>query len=613
MSRRKREVPRKLRRVARAKPYWTTKDRKAVKLYQGNVLDVLRKLPAQSVHMVMTSPPYWGLRDYGTDKTKELGSEKTPEEYIDRMVEIFSEVRRVLRNDGTVWLNLGDTYGGGSPGRNDVDRKYPGQNKSSRLRTENSRKANTKGTKAGNLVGIPWRVALALQADGWVLRQDIIWCLSGATWVYVRSQKGDMPMMIKDLARLDPGTVKMWDGKEWVQLLGVSRTPRDGREVKLTLRSGETISCSAKHKFPTKNQGLVKAEGLSIGDCLTQSTLPEPDDLKSPIHIDVDAAWLAGLYLAEGWGAENHQSNKFGLSGHRKEYARWNRVFKIVRSYGGHATLRMKGNNQTISIHGKVVTSIIRELIAGKTSKDKHFNPCVWKYSNQFLQSLMEGYLHGDGSTDKENRRIRLGFTRNHGLARDIRVACARLGWVLTLKPCIGVFDGREFPGFRGEIRKTRSGHLNEKDRCEITDICASHAGPGKFMYDVGVAGDSHLFTLASGVVTHNSKPNPMPEPVRNRCTKSHEYLFLLAKRGGYFYDAEAIKEKSIDRESLEGRTVRNRKAIHAANVIPNDQGITTLRQYQRVKHTQHATNDQYGLSLLMLMVVLTLLRSLLS
>ena len=117
-------------------PYWTTSDRETVKLYQGDVLQVLKALPSESVHCVVTSPPYWGLRDYGIDKTMELGSEKNPDCldwakgvncaendwqsacFVCRMVLVFREVCRVLRNEGTLWLNFGDTYASGNYGGN---------------------------------------------------------------------------------------------------------------------------------------------------------------------------------------------------------------------------------------------------------------------------------------------------------------------------------------------------------------------------------------------------------------------------------------------------------------------------------------------------------------
>ncbi len=162
-----------------------------VRLYLGDVRTVLRGLPAQCVHSCITSPPYWGLRDYKTGSSLELGSEKTPEEFVANLVAVFREIHRVLRDDGTVWLNLGDTYSAGKRG---------GNQKTEQEHLKNVARANDKGytvggwgksseegqgiagrntigcdLTAGNLVGIPWRVALALQADGWILRQDVIW------------------------------------------------------------------------------------------------------------------------------------------------------------------------------------------------------------------------------------------------------------------------------------------------------------------------------------------------------------------------------------------------------------------------------------------------------
>jgi len=159
-------------------------DESGVTLYHGHVVDVLRSMPDESVNCCVTSPPYWGLRDYGTAEweggraecdhkvttgqlpgadasvcrkcgatriDQQIGLESTPGEYVAKMVEVFREVRRVLRKDGTLFLNLGDSYAA-HPGPRCAD-----------------------GLKAKDLVGIPWRVAFALQADGWWLRSDIIW------------------------------------------------------------------------------------------------------------------------------------------------------------------------------------------------------------------------------------------------------------------------------------------------------------------------------------------------------------------------------------------------------------------------------------------------------
>jgi site-specific DNA-methyltransferase (adenine-specific) len=193
-------------------------------IYQGDARAVLHRMPAESVHCVVTSPPYWGLRDYGTATWEggdagcdhrhqlggegessakqntsagmqtvayrdvcrkcgatrldaQLGLERTPEEYVAAMVDVFREVRRVLRDDGTLWLNLGDSYnntdkwgGGQNPGKHTIadDGHVPSHD-------VGKRKPPPSGLKPKDLVGIPWRVAFALQADGWYLRSDIIW------------------------------------------------------------------------------------------------------------------------------------------------------------------------------------------------------------------------------------------------------------------------------------------------------------------------------------------------------------------------------------------------------------------------------------------------------
>ncbi len=146
-----------------------------VTIYQGDALDVLRELPSESVHCCVTSPPYWGLRDYGIDG--QLGLEKTPEEYVGKMVEVFREVKRVLRKDGTCWVNMGDGYansGNQVTGYNEPDWIKTGGRCEGGKRTIVGRTC----LKPKDLIGMPWRLAFALQADGWWLRPDIIWAKS---------------------------------------------------------------------------------------------------------------------------------------------------------------------------------------------------------------------------------------------------------------------------------------------------------------------------------------------------------------------------------------------------------------------------------------------------
>ncbi len=151
-------------------------DRWLNKIINAGCLEALRQIPDKSIHCCVTSPPYWGLRDYGVPG--QLGLEKTPEEYTAKMVEIFREVRRVLRDDGTLWLNLGDSYAGSGCGTNDYRTEASRSiNKSDKMYCKKppQQKIVSGDIKAKDLLGIPWRVAFALQADGWYLRQDIIW------------------------------------------------------------------------------------------------------------------------------------------------------------------------------------------------------------------------------------------------------------------------------------------------------------------------------------------------------------------------------------------------------------------------------------------------------
>lgn len=157
-------------------------------LLQGDAITVLRTLPNESVHCCITSPPYWGLRDYGV--AGQIGLEATPEEFVAKMVEVFREVRRVIRKDGTCWVNLGDSYAQ-SGGQQKAESLEVLQDRAKRKGYDvggwgakqkdgqgiEGRAANTavSGLKPKDLCGIPWRVAFALQADGWWLRQDIIW------------------------------------------------------------------------------------------------------------------------------------------------------------------------------------------------------------------------------------------------------------------------------------------------------------------------------------------------------------------------------------------------------------------------------------------------------
>lgn len=135
-------------------------------LLEGDALHALTCLPDESVQAVVTSPPYWGLRDYGIQG--QIGLEAALSQYLNRLVAVFNEARRVLRNDGVFWLNIGDGYTSGNRGWRAPDKKNP-------ARAMSVRPDTPEGLKPKDLIGVPWRLAFALQEDGWYLRSDIIW------------------------------------------------------------------------------------------------------------------------------------------------------------------------------------------------------------------------------------------------------------------------------------------------------------------------------------------------------------------------------------------------------------------------------------------------------
>ena len=135
-------------------------------LIRGNAADALDILPSSSVQTIITSPPYWSLRDYGVER--QVGRDDSLDIYIDSVVQTFRNARRVLKEDGTAWLNVGDVYTSGN-------RRYRAPDRKNKSRTMSVRPPTPDGLKPKDLIGVPWRLAFALQNDGWWLRSEVIW------------------------------------------------------------------------------------------------------------------------------------------------------------------------------------------------------------------------------------------------------------------------------------------------------------------------------------------------------------------------------------------------------------------------------------------------------
>ena len=315
-------------------------------LLQGDVLDALQTIPDGVVHMCVTSPPYFGLRDYGTGtweggdpdcdhrqqlggegatSTKQnssagtqtlayrdacgkcgatrtdqqLGLEATPEEYVARMLEVFREVHRVLRSDGTCWLNLGDSYASGQVGRDDAERKFPSLHKEQEVSAPRRQTRKTL-IRSKNLVGIPWRVAFALQADGWILRSDIIWEKPNVMPESVRDRPTKSHEHIFLLAKqsryyFDQESVR----EPYTSVDNRKVTTVKGKEGSIQHRDGERWPGSGRNirdvwKIPTKGFSAVR-EGLSgtiytrSADCPKHGLAADPESWRRAAHDEPPA------------------------------------------------------------------------------------------------------------------------------------------------------------------------------------------------------------------------------------------------------------------------------------------------------------------------------------
>lgn len=183
-------------------------------LHTGDALTVLRSLPEASVHTCVTSPPYWRMRDYQVDG--QYGLEPTIEAYLARQLEVFREVRRVLRPDGTLWLNMGDRYSSGGRGGHagDVAPRAAHYSRKNGILGANTWQSPPPGFKDKELLGLPWRLALALQADGWWLRADCIWHKPNAKPESVKDRPGSAHEYVFLLAKSESYYYDWWAVRE---------------------------------------------------------------------------------------------------------------------------------------------------------------------------------------------------------------------------------------------------------------------------------------------------------------------------------------------------------------------------------------------------------------
>lgn len=353
------------------------------RIYHGDTRDLLKNLPDESVHCCVTSPPYWGLRDYGVDG--QIGLEKTPEEFVESMVLLFREVRRALKPEGTLWLNLGDSYSGVFSGNNGYQ-----DGRSNRI--ERRGPGKVLGLKPKDLVGIPWRVAFALQADGWWLRQDIIW-----------AKPNPMPESVRD---------RCTKSHEYIFLLSKSER---------YFYDNESIKEATGEKGPAKYfRGGAYCDGNKGNALLGKRTVSGNTKVKVP------SGWETGPGSHEKDKIGNYYKGKHSKMGKQFSGRRMIENTKRARAAGGDHDSPF-GNKRNKRSVWMVATHPYKKAHFA-TFPPKLIEPCILAGCPK--DGVVLDPFFGSGTTGfvaRENNRNFIGFELNKDyikIAED-RIRCA--------------------------------------------------------------------------------------------------------------------------------------------------------------------------------------------
>jgi hypothetical protein len=564
------------------------------RLLVGDVFERMATLDDHSFDLIVTSPPFLALRSYlpdgHPDKAKEIGSEPTPADYLDTLLALTAEWRRLLAPHGSIAVELGDTYSGsggaggdyGDQGLRAGQAKFDGSGRRNRpadvaagilaptKRPGPDQRDDIEGwplAKSLTLVPELYPACLAYgrnlltgepsPAGRWRIRNLKPWirCLDIDTVVYVRTPTGDRPMRLLHLdQQFALGKFKLWNGTRWTEVVGTQTSTAEDA-IELEFRTGERVACTRDHRWPIEAPGvgrkMLRADELTVGDVVPQTRLPD-GALSEPTGLpNDDIGWLVGVFLGDG---SFDSRDRIQIAGHRVlDASRADRLARIAADYDGTCSVYEHGNEDggnrgNVVVRSKVLAAAIRRYIGGDNARNKHLTDAAWRRSDVFLRSLLMGYLESDGHYDEPNDRWRLGFTDNRWLARDLRTIAARLGASCIVRrwgPVAPDERGGSWAGattfrHRGEIRfghRGIDGRSQPKPRGEIVAI---HQSKRRTFIDVAVADAPHLFALASGLLTHNS--NPPVGALGDKERPATSYITVACVGASRWFDLDAVR-----------------------------------------------------------------------
>ena len=503
-----------------------------------------------------------------------LGLEPTIELYVEHMVTVFREVRRVLRSDGTLWLNIGDCYATSFFSHSSIrsiaqsmgDWCKEGQRLPKADRTKRGAADSMAGLKPKDLIGMPWRVAFALQAQGWWLRSAIVWakgvsfcptysgsvmpeCLDPKTQVFIKRKGWISRATLAHLSHL-PELPEILSPSGWVQVRRVWKTRKPAMEI--LAGKVERIVCSPDHRFPISSDrrrlkarieaaSKIRHTGYAdyflyapIGQFLTPSIT---EWMGAPLSREL--GYIIGAFAAEG-GKDGTQGwrLKFTLGIHESDFA--DRLRSCFR--GLSIRWSEKENCEHHYRHFRVshewLTRTLTTFVHGDC-RSKNLNiELILNAPAEFRQGILDGYVDGDGS-DRGNAPGWVATSASRRLRDDIGTLSSSLG-IITSKGGNKQFDNRtDKTNYSHSLwtpymtrRKVKSG---TNGVFQVPPRARRMLNEKRDMIDLEV--DGGLFLIGDGLITHNS--------CRDRPTSAYEMVFLMSKAPHYYYDAEAVREPS--------------------------------------------------------------------
>lgn len=508
---------------------------------------------------------------------------------MSNLVEVFQKVRRVLHPSGTLILNLGDSYASsGKSGKtsNKTGLEYGGRTSPKLLSHTLGRAPTPPGLKPKDLCGIPFRVVMALQADGWWWRQTMVWlkvnampeCLDPNTRIFVR--ENDRISQVNIDYAIGKDNLEILTPAGWRKILNAWETYKSER-VTFDAAKVSTITCSQEHLWPVshdRRRNVVhemptsKLRDDGYNDYLLHYSIDQ--FLEPSIHslwtqpLDYDLGWLLGIYAAEGGfdGKRGHRC-KFTLHKDEKDFA--DRIDKIAAyKFSAVSSHREIKNYRQVRFSNFEFHALVNMVLPGKC-KTKELNlDIILNAPKEFRQGIWDGYIDGDGS----KRQSGVTATSASVYLRDTMTVLASSLGVITSKKTNQQYDRRTRKTYISyQLWTPYIKHRKQKKNHNARQITIRNkqVEKGHFrMIDLEVEGG--LFLIEDGIATHNS--------VRDRPTTAHEYVFLLAKSKQYFWDAEAV------RTSLLPDSYRLSKRIRKPHKMTGQFGAETkmgLHKYQ--------------------------------